>query len=486
MPQTATDLRISNPESQSDRPLVIDVDGTLIRSDLFVETFFARLSRAPASLLEIVVGLLKGKAALKHRLAQVTDFDPALLPYDEDILALARQASQAGRKIYLASASNERLVEAIARHLGIFTGWFASDATTNLSRKVKMRRLVEAFGRRGFDYVGSEAADLPVWAEAATGITVRAPKRVKRALARISIPVEHLVSAGPNWGTWLNLFRVHQYAKNALLFVPLLTAHQFALHPLLNEILAFIAFCLCASSAYVLNDIVDLWADRAHPTKRHRPLANGSIPLAKGILAGCLLFLTAIAVAALVSLPFLGVLLGYFALTVSYSFWLKRKMLVDVVTLAILYTIRVIAGSVAIGVATSEWLLTFSIFIFTSLALIKRYVELAVRLDANLPDPSNRNYKIADLGIVASLAAAAGYNAVIVFTLYISSTTVSALYSRPRLLWLICPLLMYWISRALLMAHRRLMVDDPIVFALRDKISRITIVVIVIVVLAAL
>jgi 4-hydroxybenzoate polyprenyltransferase len=250
--------------------------------------------------------------------------------------------------------------------------------------------------------------------------------------------------------------------------------------------LAAIAFSLCASSVYILNDLVDLQADRTHPTKRQRPLANGTIPLLNGVLAIPVLLIASLLVAASVSLPFLGVLLGYFALTTAYSFVLKHKMLVDAVALAMLYTIRVVGGAVAIDVVVSEWLLAFSMSIFMSLALIKRYIELSIRLAANMPDPLDRNYKIGDLTIIAALAAAAGFNAVTVFALYISTYSVRELYSRPGLLWLACPVLMYWIGRSLMMAHRGLMDDDPIVFALKDRISFLTIAVIGVLVLAAI
>ena len=476
----------NEPASFHTRPLVVDLDGTLVRSDLLIETaFLPRLGR-PSSWFEMLGTLLRGKAALKHRLAVSANFDPSVLPYDQAVLASIRQASDEGRPAYLASASNQRLVEAVARHLGIFAGWFASDETNNLSGKEKARRLVAEFGERGFDYIGNEAADLPVWAQAAKAITIRTPASVMRRLKQSSIDVESLPCDRPDWRAWTRLFRVHQYAKNILLFVPLFTAHQFAALPALQALLAAAAFSLCASSSYILNDLLDLAADRNHPSKRTRPLASGVIPLMHGVVAMVLLVIAAIAIAIIVSLPFLSVLLGYLVLSTAYSFWLKRKMLVDVATLAILYTVRIVAGAVAIGVAMSEWLLAFSMFIFMSLALIKRYVELAVRLNSNLSDPSNRNYKVGDLDIIAALAAAAGFNAVVVFTLYISSNTVRELYSRPQLLWLVCPILLYWIARTLMMAHRRLMDDDPIIFALRDNVSRLAIIVIGVIVLAAI
>jgi 4-hydroxybenzoate polyprenyltransferase len=465
-------------------PLVVDLDGTLLRSDLLVEACFRQVERDPLSLFRLSMALRQGKAHFKDVIAQGVDFDPASLPYDEDVLSLIRQAVRDGRPVYLASASNERFVAAVAEHLGLFTGWFASDALTNMSGRTKALLLVEKFGEKGFDYIGNDRTDLHVWEVASKRIGIRTPARLNKELA--SLGVESIDTPKPTWATWLKLMRVHQYTKNALVFIPLLTAHKFDLISLLDCFLATVAFSLCASSVYILNDLIDLSADRAHPTKKNRPLAAGTIPILQGVIAAPILFLCSVALAAFVSLPFLGVLLFYFVLTNAYSFSLKKKMIVDVVALATLYTLRVIGGAAAIDVMVSEWLLAFSMFFFASLALIKRYIELATRLDKDLPDPSNRNYRQSDMQIVAALASTAGFNAVTVFALYISSNAGHALYRHPQLLWLICPILMYWIARMLMMAHRRLVHDDPIVFALKDRVSIMTFICIAAIMLAAI
>jgi len=461
--------------SDERRPLVVDLDGTLVASDLLIETAFSELGRRPQALLGLCAALSRGKAALKHRLAEPADFDPSTLPYDPEVLAIIRRAHEDGRPVYLASASHRRLVEKVADHLGLFAGWFASNETTNLAGVAKAQQLVERFGERGFDYIGNDAADLPVWDKAAKAIAIRAPAGVLRRLAQGKPEVECLPCSRPTWRTWAKMLRVHQWAKNALVFAPLLTAHLLTVEAFIQAVTAFVAFSLCASSIYILNDLVDLQDDRAHRTKCNRPLASGAIPLLHGVIAIPLLFLSALAIGAAVSLPFLGVLLGYFALTTAYSFALKRLMLLDVLTLAGLYSVRVLGGAVATGVVVSEWLLAFCMMIFMSLALIKRYVELAARRDANLPDPTSRDYRKGDLDVVAALAAAAGFNAVTIFTLYISSATVNELYTRPAILWLVVPLLMYWIARALMLACRRQMDDDPVVFALKDRMSLATI-----------
>jgi 4-hydroxybenzoate polyprenyltransferase/phosphoserine phosphatase len=468
------------------RPLVVDLDGTLLKSDLLVETAFSKIGGDPLSLIGILKALLKGKAALKHHLAEFAEFDPASLPYDHAVLARIQKARSCGRPVYLASASNQRLVGAVADYLGLFTGWFASNEKENLADDTKAARLVKEFGERGYDYIGNGSADLPVWAKAAQAIAVRTPRSVMRALPFQGGQVEHIETEQPSLRTWAKLFRVHQYAKNSLIFVPLLLSHQFSAPFLVRAILAAVAFSLCASSVYVLNDLVDLQADRQHPTKQNRPLASGAVPIIQGILSMPLLLALSIILASFVSIPFLGIMLGYFVLTTAYSLSLKKKMLIDVVVLAMLYVIRIVAGAVAVENVLSEWLLAFSMFLFLSLALIKRYTELTVRLDSGLANPANRNYKVGDLEVVAALAAAAGFNAVTVFALYISSDAVHILYHRPQLLWLICPILIYWISRALMMAHRRHMDDDPILFALRDKNSILAGVIVFLLVVAAI
>ncbi len=454
------------------KPLVVDLDGTLVPSDLLIETTFAELGRRPTAIFDIVALLFKGKAALKHHFGRLEAFDPAILPYDPVILDRIQAARKAGRKVYLASASTERLVAMIAEHLNMFDGWFASSNASNLSGRAKAELLVATFGEGGFDYIGNDKADLHVWSKADQALTIRSSKSVMRRLSASHSNIHELEHEKPTVKTWLKLFRVHQYTKNILVFVPLVTSHSFSAMALGTAILAFLAYCLCASAVYVLNDLVDLAADREHQTKRRRPLASGAIPLLQAILCIPLLLIAGLATALAVSPSFLAMVLGYLALTTAYSFYLKRKMIVDVIALAMLYTARVLGGAVAIEVVVSHWLMAFSMFIFTALALMKRYIELSMRLDAALPEPSNRNYRKGDLVVVMALAAAAGFNAVTVLALYISSSEVGRLYSHPEILWLACPMLMYWIGRALVMSHRRLIDDDPVVFAVRDRNSR--------------
>ncbi|NJL07196.1 MAG: UbiA family prenyltransferase [Methylacidiphilales bacterium] len=467
-------------------PLIVDLDGTLIGSDLLVESAFGYLGRNPWRIGALVAALARGKAALKSHIAAANEIDVSHLPYNEQVLRLIGEARQSGRPVYLASASNQRYVREVAGHLGLFDGWFASDDAENLSSAAKARRLVEAFGHGGFDYIGNGDADFAVWAVARRRVAVNPSSAVRAKLLKLDPEAVVLARPADRLRTWVKLLRVHQWAKNALVLVPLLTAHKFDPASFGLAIAAFLAFSLAASGIYIVNDLADVEADRKHRTKKHRPLAAGTIPMPEAMVAAAILVAVAVLGGFAIAPAFGGVLCAYIALTIAYTFVLKRKMMVDVIALAMLYTIRVIGGAAAIGVAPSEWLLAFSMFMFASLALIKRYTELAGRLDANQPDPTNRNYRKTDMDIVAALAATAGFNAVTVFSLYVSSDTVRHLYTNPQLLWLICPILMYWIGRALIMAHRRLMDDDPILFAVKDWNSLVAAAAVAAILLAAI
>ena len=419
-----------------------------------------------SQLAESARGESHGATPVRERRPLVVDLDEILtgtahspdeiltgLPeqlFKQDSLEFLLRVVAEARPIYLCSERHPRsLVAATAERLGVFTAWSADEA--HLLPAAKLER--EPALRGGFDYLGNPALEPPV-------VTSRVEGSVSPGSA--ALPASGL-------RRWAKLLRVHQYAKNALVLVPLLTAHKFAIEPAITALLAAAAFCFCASSAYILNDILDIEADQAHPTKRNRPIASGAISVTQAALVGVLTLALAAAIALSISFAFAGVLLGYLALTSSYSLLLKRIAIVDVVTLATLYAIRVIGGAVAIAVPMSEWLFAFSLFIFMSLALVKRHVELAGRPEGSVL--LARDYQAGDKSMVAMLAAASGFNAVVIFTLYISSDAVRALYSHPQVLWMNCPILMCWIGRVMLLAQRGLIDDDPVIFALRDRFS---------------
>ena len=470
----------------AERPLVVDLDGTLIRTDLLVESWFALLSTAPWRVVGTLAALARGRAAFKAALAADSVLDIARLPFNEDFLALLRAEHARGRRLYLASAADARFVAAVAGELGLFDGVFASDGTTNLKGAAKARVLCAAFGDHGFDYAGNAESDLDVWQAAGGVVAVNASPALLRTVARrfpgarIVTPKTHAVR------DYVRALRPHQWLKNLLLLVPGFAAHRFDAGMVAACALAWASFSLCASSVYLLNDLLDLRHDRQHRSKRHRPFASGRLDMRHGVAMGAASLLASVAIALLLPLPFLGVLGGYTVLTLAYSLALKRQAILDVIVLAALYGIRIVAGGAAIAVTLSPWLLAFSIFFFLCLALVKRSTELIDRLGRNAIDPPGRGYKLADLSVLQTMAAASGYVAVLVFILYINSPAIAGLYGASERLWAIPAILLYWVSRVLILTHRGEMHDDPVVFAARDRASLLCAGLIVAVVLASI
>jgi len=451
--------------------LCVDLDGTLLDSDILYESVLALLAKNPLYLFVFPFWLLRGKAFLKRELARRVSLPADTLPYNPRVLELLRTTTQRPR--VLCTASDSLLVAPIAEHLGVFEAVMASDGTRNLAGKNKAAALVEAFGERGFDYMGNGDIDLAVWRHARGAWVVNNGNRLAHQAAGRTTVYAHWPSP-PRLKAWFKALRLHQWLKNLLVFVPLFAAHRF-LEPeaVLLSIQAFVAFGLCASGVYVLNDLLDLTPDRQHPRKRERPFAAGRLPLLHGIAAAPVLTAAGLIAAWLCSPAFALVLLGYYVLTLSYSLKLKRIVMIDVVLLAALYTARIIGGAAAINVELSFWLLAFSIFIFLSLALLKRYTELHAALALGKRTASGRGYGVEDLPLLQSLGASAGYMAVLVMALYINSPESVELYSHPKALWLVCPILLYWISRIWVVAHRGDMHDDPIVFAATDRVSQV-------------
>jgi 4-hydroxybenzoate polyprenyltransferase len=456
------------------KPLVVDLDGTLLRSDVLIESGFAYLKSAPYRFYKPLVWLMRGgKPGLKTHLADETDIDVASLPYDRTVLDWLSAERAAGRSLVLATACSERYARAISDHLGLFDRTFASDEATNLAAARKRDQLVAEYGEKGFDYVGNSRDDVPVWRSAERAYVVNPDTGVERAARRIG-NVERVIDSRPSLlRTLVKALRLHQWLKNLLIFLPLLAAHMLNSPMAIGAaLLAFFSFGLCASSVYLLNDLLDLEDDRNHPVKCKRPLASGAMPLSWG-MALIPVLLAASFTISLTWLParFSLVLLGYYALTVAYSTFLKHQVVVDVITLAGLYTVRIIAGSAAVGAHLTFWLLAFSMFIFLSLALIKRYAEVHAMQARGVTKTRGRDYTVADLPMISSLGTAAGYLSVLVLALYIQDARTMSLYSHPQVIWLACPLMLYWISRTWVIAHRGGMHDDPIVFAARDRVS---------------
>lgn len=454
--------------------IVVDLDGTLVNSDMLVENLFLFLRLHPLRVFELFFWLLRGKAYFKRRLADVVVPGVGDLPYNKPLLEWLRQRKASGAVLVLATASDQRIADAVAGHLGIFDEVFGT-GEQNLSASRKQAFLVDRYGERRYEYVGNSSADISVWRSAAV-IHVANPERGVLSAARKLGEVGQVFEDRKAYlRTLLKAMRVHQWAKNALIFVPLLASHRLLELPLVwNGIVAFVAFGFCASSVYLLNDLLDLPDDRRHPTKRDRPLAAGTLPILHALFLIPGLLVAAFGLAAwLLPSAFVAALAGYYVLTLVYSAWLKRIVMLDVVTLAMLYTVRVIAGAAAMTLVVTFWILAFCMFIFLSLAFVKRYTELRdARQKGDKDKSAGRGYYPDDFELLASLGGASGYIAVMVLALYINDTAAAQLYATPEWMWVACPLLLFWLSRVWLLAHRGQMHDDPIVFALRDGVSR--------------
>lgn len=454
----------SNPEAST---LYVDLDGTLIRSDVLIESVFALLRINPFSIFMFPAWLLRGRAYFKREVARRVDIDPACLPWTADFLEYLRGCRSEGRRIVLITASDQKYADVVADHTGLFDSAIGSDGETNLSGRRKLDRMLSDSNGSEFHYAGNSRADLEIWPRAAEALVVNAlPGVLRKARAgsnigRVFSPVTDI-----SWKL-VQAVRLHQWLKNLLLFVPLLFSHRLTEGTLFLQALAgFISFGLCASAVYLINDLFDLDHDREHPTKRNRLLAAGALPLdlAAGLipvlLLGCLLL------GALLGPEFLVVLSVYFVTTFGYSLRLKQVAVLDVLLLSALYTLRLLAGGAATGVTVSYWLLLFSLFFFLSLAMLKRYIEVS-----SLDTVAGRGYQAGDDQLLKQFGAASGYIAVLVLALYINSEQIRILYDRPGVIWLLCPVLLYWITRVWLLAHRGMMHEDPVMFAIRDRTS---------------
>lgn len=461
--------------SQIEPPLCVDLDGTLIHSDLLLESFLLLLKQNPLYVFLAPVWLLKGKANLKAQIARRVQLNGAALPYVSAFVEWLRVENAQGRELWLCTASDLSLAQAVADHVGLFKGVLASDGQTNLAGRNKAEQLLQRFGDKGFDYAGNHHVDLAIWKHARKAIVVNGSSGLQ-ARAQALAPVHQGFDRSRNlFRSVTKALRVHQWAKNALIFVPAAAAHQLSnITTLSRSLLAFVIFSLCASSVYLLNDMLDLEADRQHPRKSKRPFASGDLSLMFGLVAAPVLLLTALGLALLLPIKFLGVLAGYYVATMAYSFGLKRVVMIDVLMLAGLYTVRIVAGAEATAIPLSFWLSIFSIFIFLSLAMVKRYAELYVMREQGKLTASGRGYHTDDLPLMQTLGGASGYLSVLVLALYVNSPDITPLYRHPKLVWLLCPILLYWISRIWMQTHRGDMHDDPLVFALKDRVSLLT------------
>ncbi len=469
------------------KPLCVDLDGTLVATDTTVEGLLEVLKLAPWRIFALFAAMLGGRPALKRYIADHTRINASDLPYRQEVLDEMERARTAGRPVLLVTASDQSTADAVGEHLGLFDEAIGTRTDINLKAGRKAAFLVERYGEGGFDYIGDSPADLPVWRAAGQALMV-APSKVTQRRAEAAVEHSRVLVPRPNKvRAAIKELRPHQWAKNVLLFVPLYFAHEYGqLDLVLTVLMAFFSFSFAASSIYVLNDLVDLPSDRQHRSKRERPLAAGTLSIAEGIALSALAFtLSMVFAVAFVNPAFVFVVLGYVALTTAYTFGLKQKMIIDVLTLASLFTYRVMAGGVAVAIPLSEWLLAFSIFFFTSLAFVKRYSELIqIKADGQLAI-KGRNYVPADMPIIIAAGLASGFLAVLVFALYINTPAIIDYYPRHQILWGICLVLVYWIMRIWFLAGRDEMHDDPVLFAVKDRISLVAGAVVVVCLFAA-
>lgn len=457
-----------------DAPLAVDLDGTLVATDLLWESVFVLLKKNLLFVFLLPVWLLSGKANLKQQIASRISIDAKLLPYRQDFLEYLRHEHSLGRRLVLATAAAEPLARTVATELGIFESVYATSGKTNLSSHHKAQLLSEKFGRNGFDYAGNDRADIAVFAVAREVIVV-APDR---AAARFQKQNGSRLFEADKTGVkpYLKMLRVHQWLKNLLVFVPAILSHTiFYPEIMLASILAFIAFSAAASAIYILNDIIDLPLDRQHARKRSRPFASGALSISFGLKASLLLLLITAGICLFLPLPF-GLVIGlYLVATTAYSLALKRMLLVDVICLAALYTLRLLGGTTATEIPPSFWLMAFAMFFFLSLALVKRYVELQNSSVTEKDRIAGRGYRLEDMNVIGQSGVASAFTAAVVLALYVNSAAVQQLYNYPWLIWPLVPIVLYIIIRVWILAHRKEMDDDPVVFLANDWRSQVVI-----------
>lgn len=481
--------------------LCVDLDGTLVKSDTLVDSALALARYHPAMLLQIPGWLLQGKAALKRHITSAVSLDVAHLPYNRELLQFLEQQHAEGRPLYLATAADAALAKRVSDHLGLFDGVLASDGTLNLAGPNKLAAFRQAFGEN-FCYIGNALADLPLLENCQHPMVANPTRKLSAALLKAHIsPARTFTEKVSPAKAWFKAIRIHQWAKNVLLFLPMLLGHALKPGLILASLIAFLSFGLCASATYIVNDLLDIEADRQHPRKRRRPFASGDLSALAGV--GVIIVFLVVSVALAIALPHILesvaprlalrrpyqflVWLGIYAVTtLAYSLRLKRAVLVDVIVLSGLYTIRILAGSAATGVEASTWLGSFSIFFFLSLAFVKRFAELENLRERGGEIAKGRGYHISDLEQLRSFGSASGYVSVAVLTLYISNLDAAQLYTHTKRLWLLIPVLLLWISRLWLRASRGQLDEDPVIYAITDSRSLMLGVIVLLIVLSAL
>ncbi len=453
-------------------PLCVDMDGTLLRTDTLFELALSFIRQRPASAWLVVVWALRGRPFLKSKLAEQIRLDPETLPYNDEVVSWLRLERRNGRRLLLVTGANRAVAEPVADFLCLFEAVISSGEDDNLTGARKGALLRERFGSGGFDYAGNAYPDLKVFRESRAAVLVNASDALIRETAKVC-SVERIFRRGAiPWMAVLRALRVYQWVKNLLVFVPVIASHNILNGPMLfRSTLMWLAFSLCTSSVYVMNDLMDLESDRRHPTKKHRPFASGVLPVQWAFALAPLLFLASLGIAARLPLGTLLVLGAYCGLAMIYTTVLKRQVLIDVFALSLLYTCRIWAGHAATGIPLSPWLLSFAMFIFLSLAFSKRVSELTALDQSGRKQAAGRGYRVGDASQLTIFGVSSGFIASLVLSLYIDSSAVVRLYQRPIFLWALCPIVLYWICRMWMLAHRGELNEDPIWFTIRDPVT---------------
>ncbi|MFT4113505.1 UbiA family prenyltransferase [Silvibacterium sp.] len=456
----------------SGRALCVDLDGTLVKSDTLVDSLLLLARTYPLKALQAPLWISGGKAALKSKVGSFVQLDPTHLPYNRKLLEYLMEQHREGRRLYLTTGADATLARRISDHLAIFDEVLASDGTTNLTGHNKLGSLQQKFAAEGFDYIGNARPDLPLLQHSAEPMTANPDRALRGLLRRHKVSVaRQFDDRAPMGKVLLKTIRLHQWAKNVLIFVPLLLAHMLSLRLVGQALIAFLSFSLCASATYIVNDLLDIEADRKHPKKRRRPFASGDLSPKSGVLISATFLALAFAGAAMLPIGFLGWLVTYLVTTLAYSLHLKRVMLIDVVLLSGLYTLRMLAGGAATSVTFSPWLAALSVFLFLSLAMVKRFAELQNVKASGQALSNGRGYLLSDIEQLRSFGTASAYAAVVVFALYINSPDIMDLYHHPTRMWLMTPLMILWLSRVWLLASRGELDEDPVIFAVTDRMS---------------
>ena len=478
LPIASKSTPLDHPHSTPQPYLFVDLDGTLINGDSLWESFVLLIRKKPVAAVISLLSLFRGRAAFKKAVAQQIDYTPEIFHYNDDVVSFVRQEVRKGNSAVLATAADQIIANFVSNHLGCFSDIIASDGNNNLKGNHKLSAIRNYISNNSasnsFGYLGDSKSDRPIWSAATRVIVVASSTDLAQKIAGHIYVDTILKKPKASWKDYFGALRIHQWVKNTLIFVPLLLSHQFEdVEKGVMALLGFLCFGLCASATYLWNDILDLPADRRHPRKQFRPLASGKMSIRAYLAVSCLLLILSFCFSLLMLPPQATfILLGYIALTLSYSFFIKEKLLLDTMMLGLLYAYRIFYGGIVTNILVSDWLVAFSLFFFLGLALVKRYSEITAK---PLNGPSNkihgRGYYTSDREIIGVLGVSASFLSILILALYITSPTVMILYHHPQALWCVCFIMIYWVSRIWVLCHRGHMPDDPITFALRDKVS---------------